>query len=374
MSFIAIDAKADISENKKGKLTPAQHAQFNAFCLTKKTGILDCLGKCEYISPISIDSANHKATITFNSGYVVICGRLVECEAGTTFVADLPVSGEETGYIVLRYDLSAFEENEFKVIQKTGSLTQQDLNNNPIDGVYEFVLYKYTATPTSITLTRENNFSYIPEFNYFFTRGNVENQVVAKKPNNNGAYFLMFYNEDGRRGIFDGGTGATNVAPVEIDRNNVVGGLFNNLIATNYLQVGDSNNFGSISLNGIDLETRLNNLGFKSGYLGGLKSTSPQIAIKKQGKYAIISFVANTVYLTPNEFVSGTILSMPTIDGFQFKSKYTKTLSIMDRYVGSSGLTMNLYFTAGSSNIRLYWGQEASVFTTDNVDIGIELE
>lgn len=153
--FIPIDARADVENSKKGKLTPAQHAQLNAFCLTEKTGIFDCLGKCEYISPISIDSINHTATITFRSGYIVICGRLVECEEGTTFTADLPVNSEETGYIVLKYDLSSFENNEFKVIQKTGELTQQDLNENPVNGVYEFVLYEYNATSSSMTLTRD---------------------------------------------------------------------------------------------------------------------------------------------------------------------------------------------------------------------------
>lgn len=154
--FIPIDAKADVEGSKKGKLTPTQHAQLNAFCLANKTGIFDCLGRCEF-STISYNG--DIATITFNSGYIVICGRLVECEAGTTFDLTLPTSGTETGNIVLRYDLSAQGNGEFEIDKKVGTLTQQDLNEHPIDGVYEFVLYQYTATSSSVTLTR--NIEYL---------------------------------------------------------------------------------------------------------------------------------------------------------------------------------------------------------------------
>lgn len=281
MSFIAIDAKADIADSKKGKLTPAQHAQLNAFCLTKKTGIFDCLGKCEYISPISIDSANHKATITFNSGYVVICGRLVECEAGTEFVADLPVSGEESGYIVLRYDLSAFGENEFKVIQKTGSLTQQDLNNNPIDGVYEFPLYSYTATPSSITLTREliQGSPYIHDISRFiFDNAGIENQVRVPKDDlkNDDAsrYLYLYYNADGRRGLFDTKQGRGR-ALVWFDSQDVARG-----------------DFDQITLNGTDLETRLTNLGFRQDVVtlaSGVTASTNEI--KRQGNYVFCNIV-----------------------------------------------------------------------------------
>lgn len=155
--FIPINAKADISGSKKGKVNPSQNAQLNAFCLGNKTGILNCLGKCtaqnSYYSAV-----NNEANIVFNSGYVVICGRLVECEAGSVFTATTPSSGTETGWIIMKYDLSASEENEFKIVQKKttdGALVQQDLNENPITGIYEFPLYSYTATPTGITLTRE---------------------------------------------------------------------------------------------------------------------------------------------------------------------------------------------------------------------------
>lgn len=161
MAFIPIDAKADIEGSKKGKLTPAQHAQLNAWCLASKTGILDCLDKCE-AEFSSYTATDNKATVVFKKGYIVICGRLVECEAGTKVEVITPVSGEISGKIILRYSLSAVKEDEFVVETKVGSLIQQDLNDNPLTGVYEFELYSYKATPTTVTLTRTNT-DYVPD-------------------------------------------------------------------------------------------------------------------------------------------------------------------------------------------------------------------
>lgn len=161
MAFIPIDAKADIEGSKKGKLTPAQHAQLNAWCLASKTGILDCLDKCE-TEFSSYIATNYKATVVFKKGYIVICGRLVECEAGTKVEVITPVNGEISGKIILRYSLSAVKEDEFVVETKVGSLRQQDLNDNPLTGIYEFELYSYKATPTTVTLTRTNT-DYVPD-------------------------------------------------------------------------------------------------------------------------------------------------------------------------------------------------------------------
>ena len=153
MAFIAIDAKADIEGSKKGKLTPAQHAQLNAWCLFEKTGIFDALERCESKQPSwAVD--NGSATVVLNEGYVVICGRLVHCEQDTTVVVPAPVSGTQEGRIVLRYSLGSTKEAEFKAYTITGYPAIQDLNNNPMTGVYEFEIYRYTATPQSVTLER----------------------------------------------------------------------------------------------------------------------------------------------------------------------------------------------------------------------------
>lgn len=157
MAFIAINAKADVAGSKKGKLSPAQNAQLNAWCLAKKTGILDCLDKCTATVQSVI---NNEATIIFNRGYIVICGRLVECESGTIVKITTPVSGSASGKIILRYSLINSGEDEFTVTTKNEDLIQQDLNDNPINGIYEFELYNYVATPESVTLTR-NDTNYI---------------------------------------------------------------------------------------------------------------------------------------------------------------------------------------------------------------------
>lgn len=153
MSFIAINAKADVVGSKKGKLTPAQNAQLNAFCLSSKTGILDCLNRCE-ATATNYTASNNIATVVFKKGYVVICGRLVECEEGTEVKVSTPATGTVTGKIILKYNLANSGTQEFIVTSKTGDLIQQDLNANPLTGIYEFELYSYTATPTSVTLTR----------------------------------------------------------------------------------------------------------------------------------------------------------------------------------------------------------------------------
>ena len=159
--FIAINAKADIQGSKKGKLTPAQNAQVNAWCLASKTGIFDFGGKC-LASSSSFVASNNEATIDFHNGFVAICGRIIECEEGTQVKVVTPTTGTINGKIILRYDLTANGANEFTVTTTNAELVQQDLNENPITGVYEFELYSYTATPTSVTLVR-NNTDYIPD-------------------------------------------------------------------------------------------------------------------------------------------------------------------------------------------------------------------
>ena len=175
MAFIPIDAKADVQGSKKGKLTPAQHAQLNAWCLARKTGILDCLDKCIYDSErTSFIPSNNKVTVVFKKGYVVICGRLVECEEGSTVEVTTPVVGSVTGKIILRYNLASSQNGEFEVTTTTSDLVQNDLNSNT-NGKYEFELYTYIATSSNVSLTR--NMTYIP---------NMENMVQNLKSEING--------------------------------------------------------------------------------------------------------------------------------------------------------------------------------------------
>lgn len=173
MAFIPIHAKADISESKKGKLTPAQAAILNAWCLPeRKTGILffpsdkGKAGRCEATASV-YTATNYQAVVVFHKGYIVICGRLIECEEGTEVVVQTPASGVVNGRIILRYSLANSKEAEFTVTTKQGDLTQQDLNENPTTGIYEFELDTYTATPTNVFInTRSENDKYIYDANY----------------------------------------------------------------------------------------------------------------------------------------------------------------------------------------------------------------
>ena len=163
MAFIPIDAKADIQGSKKGKLTPSQHAQLNAWCLADKTGILDCLGRCKSTYN-SYSVVGGEATVVFQSGYIVICGRLVECEAGTTLKVTAPATATpNTGKIVARFNLAGVEGEEFKVLANPDSepLIQEDLNEKSVDGVYNLVLYNYSINNVAIELTR--NEVYVPD-------------------------------------------------------------------------------------------------------------------------------------------------------------------------------------------------------------------
>lgn len=162
MAFIPIDAKADVSESKKGKLTPAQHAQLNAWSLANKTGIFDFLGRCE-ATATTYTATNNVATVVFNKGFFVVCGRLVECEQGTEVQITTPALGSETGWIIAKFNLSTSGTGEFEVTikKKTENLIQQDLNLNPTTGIYEFVLYDYTAYHESVTIERVNT-NYLP--------------------------------------------------------------------------------------------------------------------------------------------------------------------------------------------------------------------
>lgn len=163
MAFIPIDAKADIQGSKKGKLTPTQHAQLNAWCLADKTGILDCLGRCKSTYN-SYSVIGGEATVVFQSGYIVVCGRLVECEAGTTLKVTAPATTTpNTGKIVARFNLAGVEGEEFKVLAIPDSepLIQEDLNEKNVDGVYNLVLYNYSINNVAIELTR--NEVYVPD-------------------------------------------------------------------------------------------------------------------------------------------------------------------------------------------------------------------
>jgi len=281
MAFIAIDAKADVQGSKKGKLTPTQHAQLNAWCLASKTGIFDCLNKCEATSS-SYTASNNIATVVFKSGYIVICGRLVECEEGTEVLVQTPVSGEINGRIILRYSLSNTGEDEFVVTTKNETLTQNDLNENPITGVYEFELYSYKATPTSITLTR--NVEYVPDV-----------------------------------------SGKINELKESLKKGDVT--VMNAHYAQHAWYASDDLSKGTI-------EERLTKLGFSQGSIVSLSTDLTNATLNRVGTYAILKLPAIQIG-------SGTVTSTGTMS-FTAKEKVVFSIGggargVTDGYVGDGG-------------------------------------
>lgn len=258
MAFIPIDAKADVENSKKGKLTPAQHAQLNAWCLSNKSGILDCLNKCEYNPTASnLNIVNNQINIVFKSGYIVICGRLIECEANTEVTLNMASAGN-SGYVIARYDLSGVGNEEFKIDIKSGTvLTQTDLNedssthNVPTTGTYELPLYRYTVSNNAVTLTR--NTGYISDIG-----GKLEETISSI--------------------IGTGMVGNPLLTPPLQDYNKRLGTIENRLSPLNAY----NNSKGTV-------EARLTALGFSEGDATNLNYVS-NVTLKKLGKFVVCRF------------------------------------------------------------------------------------
>lgn len=151
--LIPITFKADgASDSKKGKIRAEDHSALLSFCLPgAKTGILDTLNKCD---AYGVSVSNGEASFYLHSGYVAICGRIVYIEEATQVHVALPASGTVRGSFGIKVDLSNIVDAEVVFYAKeSGSLIQNDLNENPTTGIYEFELYKYDSTPTTFSLS-----------------------------------------------------------------------------------------------------------------------------------------------------------------------------------------------------------------------------
>ena len=136
-------------------------AILNAYSNNKRTGIFkDYADECDINSGISYDSTT--ATVTFKKGALMICGRVCYIRAGETLV--LPLTATTTGSIWVKVDLSksiASSEVQFELGTSTTTPTNKDdLLNNETDGVYYFIIYKYTSNGSTIELTK-NTAEYV---------------------------------------------------------------------------------------------------------------------------------------------------------------------------------------------------------------------
>lgn len=142
--------KADL-DNQKGHLQASDLGALFAFTYPQKAGILNITSNdCSYNGyPVIVGNT---AQITFNKGYIVIFGRAIYIEESTQVAFNLPTSGSVNGVLGVRVNLAENGANEVSWFQKTTTAQTDNLLSKEANGVYEFVIYNYSATPTTFVM------------------------------------------------------------------------------------------------------------------------------------------------------------------------------------------------------------------------------
>lgn len=197
----------DEIKTKIGKVTPVLARALYAYGLSGKTGILkDYASECSITKPIDYTSSPNYARLTFNKGILSICGGIIFIEQGTEFIVDgvygIPVGNNvASGSLGIKVDLSKLEGEEVSFFYKTGSLIQNDLQENEIDGVYEFEIYKYSIVNGVLTLTQKNEEE--PIFSIDDLLINRGGKVVIKEADKT---YKIIYSTDVPKGSPENGT------------------------------------------------------------------------------------------------------------------------------------------------------------------------
>lgn len=183
MALIPITFDADDTTNvKKGKVRGQDLAAFLSISMPREAGILDMLGDdpCGQYGGINI--ASGYATLTLHQGYINIFGRCIYIEEGTQVQIALPESGTVNGTFGIRINLAQGGSSEVTWFTKTTTLQMDNLLNNTTTGIYEFKLYNYTATATSLTL-KEKTSEIIENINDYLNGDNFVTQNVGDYSN-----------------------------------------------------------------------------------------------------------------------------------------------------------------------------------------------
>lgn len=349
MAFIPIIAKSDVASTQKGKITPAQMAQLFAWVLRNKTGILNTLGRCEAMQT-SIPVSGNSATITFKSGYLVICGRLIECTEGTPFTLTGMSEGDR-GNIVARFNVGATGTTEFFVTYYKGRpLTQQDLNENPTTGIYEYSLYDYSFSGGVLTLTRSED--YIDDINTFaedITNGNIVASTAT------------YFNPSWTGSAYD---------PTQTEDENNIALFFRAIMGNGLYRNGQPTTPSRVPavdapLSGYDtskgpIEARLKKMGFSEGSVSGIDGAT----LTRSGKYAILTlpFYHNN---TLNEQSISLSMSMKSNEDYVFIGSARTDIGV--------GNIFELIFEKGSNVARLVV-PAASTIRTNRVGFEVVVE
>lgn len=141
----------------------------NYFQQSKPTGIFKDIDSECIINDTSKDySTSGYLKFKLKAGLITVYGGAIYIDEDTEFkpydittsseLVGLPLTQTNTGSIGVRVDLSKPVGEQVRFYYKTTqSLVQQDLNELKTSGVYEFELYKYTSTGSSVTFTRADN-------------------------------------------------------------------------------------------------------------------------------------------------------------------------------------------------------------------------
>ena len=175
----------DEINSKKGNILPEDFSAYFSLLTGKQVGILDVLKTgtlpCTY-SDID-NSVVGQTTITFNAGYISVYGRLVYIEGGTKFTFNTPVAGK--GYLCLRIDLSAVGSTECEMVLIPASSGLQTATSLVEDNTasYEFRLYDYNSTGSSVTLSNPTN-EKIVNLKDYLNGANFTTQATTDEGNN----------------------------------------------------------------------------------------------------------------------------------------------------------------------------------------------
>ena len=118
--------------------------------------------------------------VSVGSGEAVICG-------GSTIIDSdnsLTLGANESGYLVIRIDLSQTQENICQFM-KVPTLIQQNINNGT-DLIYDLPLYQYTTNTSTVTSLVD--IRSIRDYADTSLDGGTTGQVLTKNSNNNGDF------------------------------------------------------------------------------------------------------------------------------------------------------------------------------------------
>lgn len=335
MAVKAINFKYDPTGQNSGIATPHTDAILNYYQSISGTGYFDGIGDGGQITaPIDYSVAG-SAKLSFNLGAFLIYGRMVMIEGGTIF--SVPLTSTSIGSIGIRVNLSLAAGAEAQLYSKlTQTLSQNNLLNNPVSGIYELELYRYSSNGSTLSLMRSPTLSAIYGLqNLFYFKGEAQHSVsgssldaIPKETYN----VTTNINGKGISTIFESnGTTVKNATQ-----------------ATRATYASTDTSKGTI-------EQRLTNLGFRSGTVSLPFGTASVNYVYRQGNY-VIGKVAVSGIASPNNPKDGaTLFTVP----INFRPKNSISMRI-GCSVGTTGggaypaatLTINTSGTAVITSIE----------------------